>query len=280
MHEQVEHDLLAFFRGLRVLLRTVSVRLLRDAADQRRLRAVQLGRVKAEVIPRGCLDAVDFAPAGNPVQILGQDLVLRVEAFQAARHGRLPELAEQAGAPVAQREPGDLHGDGGGAGDDLHVAEVLPQRAQDRPVVDAAVFIERIVLGGQHDVHRFRRDLAKRDREPPFVVVCGLVEHRDAVPVEISVRRGDLPQPDHRVVEAVRRDGPCREGEDREKQESRRCEANGFPFDEPAEPGIHFTSRTSSPAAGMNVPFMSGSYMASAWSAGIANLPGVVARTV
>ena len=92
----------------------------------------------------------------------------------------------------------------------------------------------------------------------------GLVEYGDAVTVEIGVCRRDLPQADHWVVHTVRRNDPPREGEEREKEESRRCEANGFPFDETVEPEAHFTSKTSTPSAGTNVPFMSGSYMASA----------------
>ena len=94
------------------------------------------------------------------------------------------------------------------------------------------------------------------------------------------MRRGDLPQTDHRVRHAVRRGDPDRDGEDRENEESRRSGANGFPFDQFVETEVHFTSKMSSPAGGMNVPFMSGSYIASAWSAGMRNLPGVTARTV
>ena len=90
----------------------------------------------------------------------------------------------------------------------------------------------------------------------------------------------DLPEPDHRVVHAVRRNEPDSEDERGKNEESRRGDANGFPVEDCTETNPHFTSKTSCPAGGMNVPFISGSYMASAWSEGTANLPGVTARTV
>ena len=49
MHEQVQHDLLAFLRRLGVHVRVVAVRLLRDAAEERGFGAVELGRVESEI---------------------------------------------------------------------------------------------------------------------------------------------------------------------------------------------------------------------------------------
>ena len=78
MCEQVQDDLLAFFRRFGMCVRFVPVRFLRDAAEERGLGTVELGRVESEIKPRGRLDPVDLAAARDAVQVFGQDLVLRL----------------------------------------------------------------------------------------------------------------------------------------------------------------------------------------------------------
>ena len=152
---RLEHLVAALHRGLRVQERVVLGGRLRQPGDQRRLRQVELRDRLREVGLGGGLDADRGATVGGPVrggvQVLGEDLLLRVLLLVLLRPGRLADLPLDRLLRVGDVEVADqLLGDRRAALHRLAGLQVLPACAHDRPVVDPAVLVEVLVL----DRHR------------------------------------------------------------------------------------------------------------------------------
>ena len=146
-----QHRVAALARAGRVEHRVVIGRRLRQAGQQRRLAQLQLPDRAREVDLRRGLDAdrgraLD-RPVGGGVEVLAEDLPARVALGVLDRQLRLDDLALERARRVGDAEVADeLLGDRRAALDRLARFEVLQRGADDALGVDAAVFVEALVL--------------------------------------------------------------------------------------------------------------------------------------
>ena len=198
-----------------VLNRVVERGALDHAGEQRRLERRQLGRVLLEERLRGRLDAVRAAAEVDGVQVLGQDLVLGELALDLDREQALAHLLlERARRDHVGLDAGlgilgvltrvdvldELLGQRRAALDDLARDEVGPRGAEDPGDVDAGVFVEPLVLDGDHRVLELQRHVRERDDRP----VHRRVQGRDLVAFAVVdvgglQRRGRLGELELRV---------------------------------------------------------------------------------
>ncbi len=183
-------------RRARVEDRVVLRRRLRQPGQQRRLRQGQLPDRLGEVDQRGGLDADRGAavdrPVGGGVQVLAEDLSLRVALGVLDRQLRLDDLAVEVAVRVGDAEVADeLLGDRRAALDRLPRLQVLERGAQDALGVDAAVLVEALVLDRDGRELELSGDAVDRDRgerlvgadDPQLAAVAG-EEGRVAAPVD------------------------------------------------------------------------------------------------
>jgi hypothetical protein len=139
---------------------------LREAGEEGRLRPREVLRRLVEVELRRPHDAVDAVPVRGEGQVLAEDLLVADVAHEEQRFRCFLGLSENSAA-LRGLEAGDLHREGGGAGDDLEVREILPGGAENGGRVDAGVLVEVAVLGldggaddllGEHVRRRPRAD--------------------------------------------------------------------------------------------------------------------------
>src|SRR5262249_37780634 len=119
-------------------------------------------RVPGEVRLRRRLDAVGVVPVVDGVQILVEDVVLRVPAAELDGEAGLFELALERTFPPDVEVPDELLRDRRAALDDLPRADVLPEGPRDAFVVDAAVLVEAPVLDGDRRLRQPRAYAAER----------------------------------------------------------------------------------------------------------------------
>ena len=164
-HHAVEHVVEAVGECLGVLVRVVVGRRPDHRGEDGALLDRELGGRLVEVGLRGRLDAVGAAAEVDGVEVVGEDLVLVVAAVQLHRDEELLELAGVGPLLRQVRVLGVLLGDGrpallGAA------AQVVPERAGDAGRRDAAVLVERAVLGREHRLLHGLGHLVQRDDDP------------------------------------------------------------------------------------------------------------------
>ena len=165
--EQVlQHDLTPVARRFRVRHRVELRGVARDAGQQRRLGPRHVPGLVMEVRERRLLDPVGAVPEVDRVQVGGQDLVLRPALFELPRERRLLQLPADRALVMEVRVLDELLRDRRAALDDLLVAQVLPDGADDAVDVDAAVLVEALVLDRDDRVLHLRRDVLRRHEDP------------------------------------------------------------------------------------------------------------------
>ena len=152
---------------------------------------------------------------GSEGQVGGEKLLLGVANLKLHGADGLDQLGPE-GARLRVQPPGQLHGDGRGAGAKVAREETPPRRPQDRDRIDARVQVEPLVLHGE---------------EPPNEHLIGVVEVRTQAPAAILHRQG--PQPvaalvhhhgggAHQLVERRREGGVHGAHEEQEAQAAER----------------------------------------------------------
>jgi len=163
-----QHVELARLRAARIGDRVVRGRRLRQSGQHRRLG-------DRDILQR--LAVVDLCRGGEPVGALPEedlvdveleDLVLAQVGLDLPRQQHLAQLAGDGLLAGEEEVAGDLHRDGAGAllGTRGDVGE---RRAGHAQIVDTAMLVETLVLGGQNGLFHDIRDLADGHDRPPFL---------------------------------------------------------------------------------------------------------------
>ena len=173
----------------------------------------------------GSLSAVGPVPEVHGVEVLGQDLLLRVAMTDLDREHRLFDLSGE-GLLVGQVDrPDVLLGDRRATLDEPSMGDVRPRGAQDRGRRDAALTIEVVVLDGDDRVLEVDGDLI----EGHFGPVDLGVQRRDDVAVAIVDVRGLRARGGYRdlqvLVDVI--EGPGDAGDDDQGYDERRPTRSG-----------------------------------------------------
>ncbi len=176
-----EDDLLAAFRRAGGAMRIQPRRVFWQPGEERRLRVAQVREWFAEVVIRGGSDADVEVAEVEPVEIRGEDLLLRPHLFEPhGAHGFEAFRRERAWPRIADFH--ELLRDGGCARGDSMVRRICPERPPDREEIDAAVVEETFVFRGEHRVQELRRDFVERDLAGEAFIDTHLAQ-RDAVAI-------------------------------------------------------------------------------------------------
>ncbi len=203
----------------------VARRLVEHGGEGCRLPHVELGGRLVEVGARRHLDAVGAVAEVDRVEVALQDLLLAQLVVDLDGEDGLADLAD-VGLLLRQVQDLDvLLGDRGATTGDLATLRVVPRGADDAPQVDAAIGVERPVLGRDHGgLHRLRHlvegdVLAVLRREgAELVLAVGVVDVR-GLRLEVGVRVRDVDE----LVEREERD----RAEDRAGDDERTDPTNG-----------------------------------------------------
>jgi hypothetical protein len=128
---------------------TPGLRCLRQRHEQGGLGGRQPARLLAEIGQRRGAHAFDIAAIRGELKVEVKDFVLAQPFFQGQGGEHLVQLAPRLPRRSAGQQAGDLHGDGGGAGDGPAVADQLERGARQRADIDAAMRAEAAVLISQ-----------------------------------------------------------------------------------------------------------------------------------
>src|SRR5581483_8136829 len=142
----------------------VQRRRLRQPGEEGRLEQRELARMLGEVRLRGGLDAVRVVAEVDLVHPLAEDLRLRPVLVELDREAGLLDLALERPLLRDVEVANELLRQRRAALDDLARGEVLPERPQDRAVVDTAVLVEAAVLDVDGSLPQPRTDPPERDR--------------------------------------------------------------------------------------------------------------------
>ena len=184
IHDPQDH-VSAPMRGVGTDERIEVVRRRDQTRERRRLRQVELARVDPEVRLGGSLDAVGALPEVHGVEVVGEDLVLRVAMFHLQGERGLVDLATEVLSIARVEVLHQLLGDRRAAFDDAAVADVDGERACQREQVEAAVVIEPAVLDRDGRVPDRQWDLIPGEDD----TVLGRVQIGDERPVARVDRR-------------------------------------------------------------------------------------------
>ena len=182
----VEHEVPPLLRALRVLRRVPPRRGLDDAGQHRALGHGHLRRRLVEVRLRGGLDAVGTTAEVDRVEVVLEDLVLRLLPGDLDREDDLLVLARQGEVVLAGGHLHVLLGDGGATAG--AAGELVVHGAADADEVEAGVGVEGAVLGGEHRVANVLGHLVEGDRDP----VAVLRAHGGDLPAVGEGERRDL----------------------------------------------------------------------------------------
>ena len=180
----VEHGVAARGGVLRVDERVVGRRRLWQTGDERGLRQRQSPHRRVEVRERCGLHADRVLAVEDPVQVLRENLILRVLLLDLGGEVRLLDLLREAARRVwVVQVLGQLHGDGAAA---LPPAarRVVDGCADKAQVVDAVVLVEALVLDGHRGVAQRLGDACIRD--------LGAIGHARDDPERLAVAVEDL----------------------------------------------------------------------------------------
>lgn len=165
-HEEAEHGVEAFFGGGGVAVGAQAGGGLREAAEENGFGFIEVARGAAEVVTGGGFGAVDAPAVGEVVEVGLEDFVFGAGELEVFGEAHLNEFGGEAFvAPV--KEGGELHGHGGGAGDDAAVADELPGGAEKGGGVYAVVLEEAVILHGEGVADEVRGQLGERHGEAP-----------------------------------------------------------------------------------------------------------------
>jgi len=208
LDQVVEDDVGARACRRQIDMRRESRRRLEQTGEHRCFSKVYVARGLVEIKLCRRIDAEGAAAEIGTVEIEFEDLVLRQPYFKPQREERFLDLALD-GALVRQEQVlGQLLADGGTA---LHHAagtRVREHRAEQAGKVDAEMFVEPPVFGGERRLDEMVGELVERDR---VIVADAARAHFIAVAVEEGDRELGLLQP---IVV-----GGFTEGRDRERQQ-------------------------------------------------------------
>lgn len=132
-----------------------------------------------EVPARGRGHAIGLMAEENLIQVEGEDLVLAVARFQAARQYRLPNLALECLLGGAQEGSRNLLGYGGAALHDVPRAHIREQGAQHAPIVEATVLVESAVFYGHESLQELSRESLQGQN---LAVLGGQIGQLGAIP--------------------------------------------------------------------------------------------------
>ena len=136
----------------------------RQAGDQRRLGQRQVPDLLVEVDLGGGADAVGSLPQEDPVQVLGQDLLLGELVLEAQGEEHLVQLATKCPLGREQRIARELHRNGAPALANAACRQVRGHRPHQPLPVHARMLEETIVFGRQEGVDEHLWDFGGRDR--------------------------------------------------------------------------------------------------------------------
>ena len=172
--QQLEHQVAALERALRVPARVVVGRPADDRDHERDLVKVQLRERLAEIELARETEAVHGALAVLPevdlVDVGVHDVRLLEARLENDGHHRLLDLAAQRAPAVEEVVLDELLGQRAAALLDLARADVGEKRAQDRRQIDAVMLIELAVLDGLERLRKHRRHLVRRDDDAVLAV--------------------------------------------------------------------------------------------------------------
>jgi hypothetical protein len=166
-----EEQALALHTALAMLVRIEVARRSRQNGEERRLRPAQIARAHPEVRLRRGRRPDEVAAVVEAVEVRLEDLSLVELLLEVLRARRLAQLhaggpLRRLGSPARVEQLHQLLGDRARARHHLERAQVLPQRAQDRRRIDAAVLEEAPILGGERAHHQAIADLLERHGAP------------------------------------------------------------------------------------------------------------------
>ena len=159
----VERLVALFDGGVEIAERREDVRAADDADDQRALAVVEIAGGFAEVGAGRLLDAVRAGTEVDAVQVVGEDLVLRVAGLDAQGEGDFEKLPVQGFLLHLEAVARELHAQGGGALGEVPVLDVSNGRAGQAADVHAAVLEKPRVLAGAQRFHQEIRDVRAVD---------------------------------------------------------------------------------------------------------------------
>ena len=153
-----------FDGGVEIAERREDVRAADDADDQRALAVAEVAGGFAEIGARRLFDAIRAGAEVDAVQIVGEDLVLRVAGLDAQGEGDFEELPVQRFLLHLEAVAGELHAQGGGALGEVPVLEVSNGGARQAADVHAVVLEKPRVLAGSQRFHQEIRDVLALDQ--------------------------------------------------------------------------------------------------------------------
>ena len=223
---QREHRVSPLTRRGRARDRVVGRRVRRDACKECRFGQSQLARVLVEVDAGRHLDPVRAVPEVDGVQVRGQDPVLGPAPLELPGERRLLQLPADGALGLDVRVLDELLRDGRAALDDVLVAQVGPDRAEDPAEVDSPVLPEAAILDCDDRLLHDRGDLL-RGHDHTALVAAQDGEDRAVRGVDVAValdagvvrrvERGDVVG--DRLHEAEGERGRAREPQHAEEQE-------------------------------------------------------------
>src|SRR5215831_2508479 len=205
---------LARARRRQIDMRRESRRRLEQAGEHRCFSEVYVARGLVEIELCRRIHAEGAAAEIGAVEIEFEDLVLRQPYFEPQREERFLDFALD-GALVRQEQVlGQLLADGGTALHHAAGAGIREHRAEQAGNVDAEVFVETAVLGGERRLDQVIGELVERD-----CVVVPDAARADFIAVAIEEGDGELGFLQPIVV------GSFTEGGDRERQQDQQAAA-------------------------------------------------------
>ena len=220
----LQHDVAPLRGAPHVDERTLALRRLEDAGNERRFLEIQLLVRFVEVQPRSRLDTVRAVTEVHLIAVDREDFLLRVPLLDLDREDRFANLAlEQLlfGQPELIEVARDLLRERARALLPPPLHDVDERRGKDAPDVDAEMPVEIGVFGGDDRLAQHRIDVVVSDdnaplrREFPDQLSLRGVDARDGAG-RIVVERGDL-----REVVGVREHHSAQDAEHRRDDEER-----------------------------------------------------------
>ncbi len=200
----IEHAIARRARGIGITIEPSGFRRLRQRHQQRRFRQRQSLRLLAEIGDRRGANALEIAAIRRQRQIQIENLIFCQLPLDFERANHLAQLGVNRPLPPRLQQPGQLHGDGGAAGDDVATADQLKRGAAQGERIDAGMDAEAPVFIGQQQLEIAGIDAGPGvDRQPPAAVGHGVSAQQLAVAVDdrggdpACLRQRQWPQRDH-----------------------------------------------------------------------------------
>ena len=178
LQHPAQHEIAPFQRPLGTVDGVARIGPLDDAGEHRQLREIELGEGLVVVSVGRRLGAIGAFAEEQHVDVELKHLFLAELLLDLDRQQHLLELANES---LFQRERDvarQLHGDGGRAGAHIRVQQNADDVVRERDVIDAAVFVEALVLGVQERVREVFRHVLEGHRNEAALAELG---HEGAV---------------------------------------------------------------------------------------------------